>query len=47
MTTPERRLIIAHRIWNVALLLTVIGAMIYVANAGVLPTELKGHVGYE
>jgi hypothetical protein len=43
MTTPDRRLIIAHRIWNAVLLLTVIIAMIYVANAGVLPTELKGH----
>jgi len=43
MTTTDRRIVIAHRIWNFALALTVIGAMIYVVNAGVLPTEFKGH----
>ena len=43
MTTTDRRLVIAHRIWSAALLLTVIGAMVYVANAGALPTELEGH----
>lgn len=41
--TRQRRVIIAHRVYNAALALTVIGAMIFVAAAGVLPTELEGH----
>ena len=41
--TRNRRLIIAHHAFNAALLLTVIGAMLFVAAAGVLPTELEGH----
>jgi hypothetical protein len=41
--TSQRRMIIAHRVYNAALLLTVIGAMVYVAAAGVLPTELEGN----
>lgn len=41
--TRQRRVIIAHRCFNAALALTVIGAMIFVASAGVLPTELEGH----
>ena len=43
MTTTDRRMILAHHAFNAALLLTVIGAMLFVAAAGVLPTELRGH----
>ena len=43
MTTTDRRMILARHAFNAALLLTVIGAMLFVAAAGVLPTELRGH----
>jgi len=43
MTTTDRRMILAHHAFNAALALTVIGAMVFVAAVGVLPTELGGH----